>query len=101
MSDGTSCGIFAELFHRLEVDGITAKWLFNLSKDYDFNPRSMEVDDILAKYDLVRIEWNEQFECWEVIYADDSGFEDAEPWSPCWWTLPPPNGVMTAEHKES
>ena len=97
MSDGTSCGIFAELFHRLEEDGITARWLFELSSQYDFTPISMGVNEILAKHDLVRIDWNEQHEHWELVYHGDNGFDDAEKYCKQWMNLPPPTPRVSYE----
>ena len=37
-----------------------------------------DIDTLLAKYDLVRLSWDETFQEWAHIYKGDDGFDEAK-----------------------
>lgn len=87
MSDNTSAGVFGEiLLLVLSSTPLTPRELalriLEQSEGYDFSLNDLDIDDLLAKHDLVRQRWDEAWEYWETVYAHEHGFNEAEPYIP-------------------
>ena len=87
MSDSTSAGVFGEILLLVlsptpPTPRESALRILEMCGDYDFSLNDLDIDELLAEHDLVRQRWDEEWRDWDVVYAHEHGFDEAEPYIP-------------------